>query len=150
MARIDFAFGAQDRLRTACEVVRKHHQQGRLLLIYCSQAEFLGQFDQLLWSFEPDAFIPHVDADDPLASCTPVLLTTRPPEPAMHTQADTQTVWLLNLDAACPPSAHQFERILEIVSLQQGDIEPARQRWLDYKNDGHELHAHDLSARKPT
>lgn len=150
MARVDFAFGASDRLRTTCDVVRKHYQQQRPLLIYCSQTELLAQFDQLLWSFEPDAFVPHVDADDPLASCTPVLLTTKPPEPAMHKQAETRPIWLINLDTACPPNANQFNRILEIVSLQQSDIEPARQRWLEYKNNGHELHAHDLSVRKST
>ncbi|HBT31979.1 MAG TPA: DNA polymerase III subunit chi [Pusillimonas sp.] len=150
MARVDFAFGAEDRLRTTCEVIRKHYQQQHPLLVYCSQTELLDRFDQFLWSFKPEAFIPHVDADDPLASSTPVLLTSRPPEPAMHAQSDTQPVWLLNLDTACPPNANQFNRILEIVSLQPEDIEPARQRWLHYKTDGHDLHAHDLSARKST
>ncbi|MBC7204781.1 MAG: DNA polymerase III subunit chi, partial [Pusillimonas sp.] len=77
MARIDFAFGAEDRLWTACEVVHKHYRQKRPLLVYCSQAERLNQFNQLLWSFEADAFIPHVDVTDPLASCTPVLLFLR-------------------------------------------------------------------------
>jgi DNA polymerase-3 subunit chi len=150
MARIDFAFGAEDRLRTACEVVHKHYRQKRPLLVYCSQAERLNQFNQLLWSFEADAFIPHVHVTDPLASCTPVLLTEKPPEPSMHPGFNEQSVWLINLDVACPPAAHQFERILEIVSLQQEDIEPARQRWLQYKTEGHELHAHDLSTRKST
>ncbi|MAK55027.1 MAG: DNA polymerase III subunit chi [Pusillimonas sp.] len=150
MARIDFAFGASDRLRTTCEVVRKHYQQQHPVLVYCSQAELLTRFDQLLWAFDPTAFIPHVYVHDPLASCTPVLLTTEPPEPNMHSNVGNQPVWLVNLDPDCPTTTHQFDRVLEIVSLEPNDVEPARQRWMQYKNAGHELHAHDLSTRKPT
>ena len=143
MARIDFAFGAPDRLLTACEVVAKHYLAGHPVLVYSQNAKLLERFDQLLWKFDPTAFIPHAYANDPLAAQTPVLLTGAAPEPSMASGGDA--VWLLNLDEQCPATAAQFERILEIVPLDDEAVQAARQRWKHYKAEGHALHAHDIS-----
>lgn len=140
MARIDFAFGARNRLRTACETVQKNYLAGHKLLVYTQNQPLMQRFDRLLWGFESSAFIPHVYHDDPLAAQSPVLLYTSARQPAGLTDA-----WLLNLDALCPPGAAQFTRILEIVSQEPDDIRAARQRWKAYQQEGHQLHAHDLS-----
>src|SRR3546814_16045720 len=113
MSRIDFAFGAPDRLRMACEVVRKHYVSGRPLLVYTQDTQRLARFDRLLWGFDAQAFVPHVQADDPLAGQTPVLLTASPPSPMPA--ANGLQAWLINLDLPCPPGAETFERVLEIV-----------------------------------
>lgn len=143
MSRIDFAFGAPHRLRTACEVVRKHYDAGRRVLIYTQDRQKLERFDRLLWSFDPTAFIPHVMTDDPLADQTLVQLTAS--APLAPQEADAIQPWLINLDLACPPGYEQFERVLEIVSGHDEDKLAARQRWLQYKTAGHTLHAHKLS-----
>lgn len=147
MARVDFAFGAPDRLHTACEVVRKHYLAGRPLLVYAQNAKVLNRFDRLLWSFEPDAFIPHVDVDDALAATTPVLLTSKPPMPDMHAGHTQAPVWLINLDDAIASTSDHFQRVLEIVDAKPAEVENARERWRAYKQAGHELHAHDLSVQ---
>lgn len=141
MSRIDFAFGATHRLRTACEVVRKHYLSGRKLLVYTQDSETLARFDRLLWSFDPTAFIPHVMADDPMAAHTPVRLTASPPD-----AGSGEPPWLINLDQSCPPAIDRFERVLEIVSGREEDKLAARERWRQYKAAGHALHAHDLSG----
>lgn len=143
MARVDFAFGAPHRLRKACEVVHRHYLAGRRLLIYTADARRLAHFDQLLWSFEPTAFIPHVADDDPLAEVTPVLLSQHLTLPLTQ-DSDGQPPWLLNLDLALPPQPERFKRILEIVSLHDEDRKAARERWRQYQTLGHEMHAHDL------
>lgn len=140
--RVDFAFGAADRLLKACEVTRKQVAAGRRLVVYTGNAARLAKFDRLLWQFESTAFVPHVMADDPLASCTPVLLTTRSPELALA----TDNTWLLNLDTECPPGAEHFGRILEIVSGHPDDKAAARRRWRAYQDAGHELRAFDISG----
>lgn len=148
MSRIDFAFGAPDRLRTACEVVNKHYLSGRQLVIYAQDAPLLTRFDQFLWSFDATAFVPHVDAADPLAAQTPILLTSQPPTAPTSNAINTeQAAWLINLSLECPPNAEQFERVLEIVSTDPDDVQAARQRWRQYKADGHTVLAHDISAR---
>lgn len=143
MARVDFAFGAPDRLLTACEVVAKHYLANHPVVVYSQNARLLERFDQLLWKFEPTAFVPHTYADDPLAAQTPVLLTSAAPQPSMASGDDA--AWLLNLDEQCPATAGQFERILEIVPLDDDEVRAARQRWKHYKAEGHTLHAHNLS-----
>ncbi|AYN21481.1 DNA polymerase III subunit chi [Alcaligenes aquatilis] len=140
MSRVDFAFGAPDRLRMACEVVRKHYEAGRQVVVYLSDARQLARFDRLLWGFESTAFVPHVGVEDPLAATTPVLLTSAAPVPT-----DEQS-WLLNLDAQCPPGFEQFPRILEIVSEREADRTQARERWRVYQTQGCQVHAHKLGA----
>uniref|UniRef100_UPI00333E44FE DNA polymerase III subunit chi n=1 Tax=Castellaniella defragrans TaxID=75697 RepID=UPI00333E44FE len=145
MSRIDFAFGAEDRLRMACQTAARHAGAGRRLLVYCTDARRMRRFDALLWSFEPASFITHALIGEPLAAEAAVLL-------AADTQALDEAAhdgWLLNLDLECPPGAARFERILEIVSGHDADIAAARRRWQAYKAAGHELHAHDLAAGNP-
>lgn len=146
MARIDFAFGASDRLRMACQVVRKHYLAGRRLVVYTQDAQRLNKFDQLLWSFEPTAFVPHVMADDPLAAQTAVVLTSALPL-SFADEHSTLPTWLVNLDMHCPPSIEAYDRVLEIVSGHDQDKLAARERWRNYQAEGHDLHAHDVSTR---
>jgi len=157
VTRVDFAFGAPDRLRMACEVVRKHYTAGRRLVVYTRDADRLAKFDRLLWGFEATAFVPHVMAEDPMAPATPVILTediaalpcdAAPAEAGSASQA-ASTSWLVNLDLQCPPGTVQFDRILEIVSNHEADKNAARERWRQYQAEGHAVHAHDVSGRAP-
>ncbi|MGZ0843332.1 DNA polymerase III subunit chi, partial [Klebsiella pneumoniae subsp. pneumoniae] len=50
MTRIDFAFGAPDRLRMACQVVRKRYLAGQRLVVYCTEGSRLAAFDRMLWA----------------------------------------------------------------------------------------------------
>lgn len=139
--RVDFAFGAPNRLRTACDVVRKQYLAGRQLVIYQSDPRELQRFDRMLWGFEPTAYIPHVMIDDPLANQTPILLCEHAEALAHHNAPDT---WLINLDKKGPPLPSSFHRILEIVSTQESDRQLARQRWRQYQEQGYQVNAHHL------
>ncbi|CCH04491.1 MULTISPECIES: DNA polymerase III subunit chi [Achromobacter] len=150
MTRIDFAFGAPDRLRMACQVVRKRYLAGQRLVVYCKEGSRLAAFDRMLWAFDDTSFVPHVLANDPLAAETPVILTAGDPwQAAQAAVADGQPQpWLLNLDDACPPGFDAFERLLEIVSDDPDDKQAARQRWRAYQGAGHTPQSHDLSQRQ--
>ncbi|AZV94607.1 DNA polymerase III subunit chi [Kerstersia gyiorum] len=143
MARIDFAFGAADRLLVACQTVHRQYLAGRRLLVYCSDTQRLQAFDRLLWTFDDISFVPHVAINDPLAPQTPVLLTRSQPLPP----PDSAESWLINLDDGCPQEYGHYTRILEFVSGSDADRQHARLRWRRYQDDGHELKAHDLSQR---
>ncbi|CAM4143782.1 DNA polymerase III subunit chi [Kerstersia similis] len=143
MARIDFAFGAADRLLAACQTVHRQYLAGRQLLVFCSNTQRLQAFDRLLWTFDDISFVPHVAINDPLAAQTPVLLTrSQPVPPPVSTES-----WLINLDDDCPQEYGHYVRILEFVSGSDEDRQHARLRWRRYQDDGHELKAHDLSRR---
>jgi len=142
MARIDFAFGASDRLRAACDAAYKHYRKGGRLVVYCTDQTLLERFDLMLWGFEATAFVPHVLADDALAPQTPVWLSSKPIQPPA---GPGPAVWLLNLDEDCAPGAEHYERVLEIVPQDEASVQAGRKRWRQYKSQGHDLHAHDLS-----
>ena len=145
MSRIDFAFGVEHRLRTACDVVRKHYLAGRKVIVYTQDLPRLAYFDQLLWGFDNIAFVPHVSSDDPLAPDTAVILADTDPVQARE-RAAAPDAWLLNLDLECPPGADAFSRILEIVSNHDQDKAAARLRWRRYLDAGHDLHAHNVAS----
>ncbi len=142
MSRVDFAYGAAHRLRAACRTTARHVQAGHRLLVYCTDPRRLRRFDGLLWDFDPASFIPHAYAHDPLADQADVILVAD----AQALAAAPATGWLLNLDLACPPDAGQFARILEIVSGHEADREAARGRWAQYRDAGHDVRGHQLSA----
>lgn len=142
--RIDFAFGAHDRLRAACQTAYKRYLAGQRLVVYCRDGTRLSAFDRMLWAFDDTAFVPHVLATDALAPDTPVLLTAADPAGALPETQRAQA-WLLNLDDDCPPNYDAYVRLLEIVSGDPADRQAARQRWRAYQAAGHDLRSHDLS-----
>ena len=147
MARVDFAFGAPDRLRTACAATRKRYLAGETVLAYSADAQRLAAFDRLLWAFDPTSFVPHVGIDDALAGETPVVLSAAAPGIWLdRLPAGAALPWLLNLDDACPPDADRFERVMEFVASGDDDRQMARQRWRDYVAAGHDVHAHELKS----
>lgn len=145
MTRVDFAHGAPDRLKTACQVVHRHYLAGHTVVVYASDPGLLTRFDRLLWAFEPTAFVPHAMDTDDQAATSPVVLTSSTPA-QFQVSAHQTPRWLLNLDPACPPDAQAFDRVLEIVSHHDDDKACARKRWMAYREAGFELRAHQLDT----
>ncbi|MFM7009657.1 MAG: DNA polymerase III subunit chi, partial [Betaproteobacteria bacterium] len=86
---------------------------------------------------------PHVSADDPAASDTPIwLVSTDLPRALARAPAKA---WLLNLDDQCPPGIENVTRVLEIVSDEDADKAAARERWRLYQAAGHEVKSFRLS-----
>ena len=147
MTCIDFAFGAADRLRAACQLLYKHYLAGQRIVVYCSDGTRLAAFDRMLWTFDDTAFVPHVLVSSPLAAETPVVLTAAEPQAAATLFAASQSAaWLLNLDDQCPPGYHGFTHLLEIVSDDPADRQAARLRWRSYGAEGHTVQSHNLST----
>ncbi len=144
MARINFAFGATERISQACQTTLKQYLAGQKMVVYSSDISRLRQFDQKLWAVDEAAFVPHVWADDPMASQTPIVLITK--DLAQALEGMSPETWLLNLDDACPPTCGPLQRVLEIVSDEPEDKESARQRWRSYQAAGHDLKSYSLQS----
>ena len=143
MARIDFAFGATERITQACQTSLRQYLAGQTLLVYCTDAARLKAFDQKLWSVDEAAFVPHVSADDPAAPDTPIWLVAS--NLAQALARAPAKAWLLNLDDQCPPGIENVARVLEIVSDEDADKAAARERWRLYQAGGHEVKSFRLS-----
>jgi DNA polymerase-3 subunit chi len=53
---------------------------------------------------------------------------------------------LLNLRPEWPPLFSRFQRLVEIVSLEDEDRRLARERFKFYRDRGYEIRTHDLSV----
>lgn len=147
MTTIDFHFNTADRLLHACRLVRKAFHSGKVseekpLLVYCSIESRLRQFDDLLYEFSEADFIPHVDAEHPLAEESPVLLCRESYTPL----APRTPFVLINLDDEVPDFFSRFDRVFEVVGPDEDDKQRARLRYTFYRDRGYAITRHDLSA----
>lgn len=141
MTRVDFYHGTPDKLATALRLVHKAYAQRLPLWVYAPDGGMAKRFDQLLWTQPALSFVPHCEADSPLAADTPVLLARQldATAPLAHDQL------LINLDQEIPPGFARFQRVIEIVSTHDDDKAPARSRAKFYKDRGYELNWFDLA-----
>lgn len=133
MTRIDFHFNVDHRVHYACRVTRKARAAGKRVVVFARSAERLAQYDSTLWTFSALDFLPHVYVGSPLAPSTPILLALD------HAAAPASDV-LLTLDDDTPPEFAElfgrYERVIEVVSLDDADRARARARFKAYKAQG--------------
>lgn len=138
MTQIDFYTNVEDKLGTACRVAAKAYGLGKRLLVFCPNAEIAERMDRMLWTTPATGFIPHCSATDALAKETPVIIDHTGAEPICDQV-------LLNLRSEWPPFFGRFERLVEIVSLDDDDRQQGRERFKFYRDRGYELRIHDLA-----
>ena len=141
MTQIDFYTHVADKLRIACQLSTKAYARGLKITVFCPDSETAVRFDRLLWMTPPIGFIPHCAPDDPLAAETPVIVDCSG-DNLLHDEV------LLNLRAETPPFFGRFQRLIEIVSLEDDDRHAARERFRFYRERGYEIHTHDLSKTR--
>ena len=139
VTKVDFYTGSTDKLRTACQLSHKAMQNGLRVLLHT-----------------PD------EATSPTrwTSCCGI---TRP-RPLFRIAAATRRMhptcrWcsgidgatfphselLISLHAECLPFFSRFERLIEIVGLEEEDKRQGRERFKFYKDRGYEMRHFDLS-----
>jgi len=137
---IDFYFNAADRLQVACRLAAKALGEGRRMLVYAPDADLAARVDKLMWTWPATGFVPHCPADDPLAADTPVLI-------GRSDEVPPQVPLLLNLGTDCPPHFAAFERLFEVIGLDEAEREAGRARFKLYRSRGYAIAHHDLAAQ---
>ena len=138
MTQIDFYTNASDKIATACRVAAKAYGLGHRMLVFCPDAEVAARVDRLLWTTPATGFIPHCAPADALAAETPIIIDHRGETPLCDQV-------LINLRAEWPPFFARFERLVEIVTVEDNDRQAARERWKFYRDRGYEMRMHDLA-----
>ena len=141
MPRADFYLIDKPRFREeplllVCELVRKAYAAELPTLVLARDSAQAEALDDLLWSFDPDEFLPHqIAGSDEGDDDTPILIAT----PEMDVPARPL---LINLRDAAP--AGSFERVLEVVPADDSAREPLRERWKQYKAAGLDVTKYDM------
>lgn len=122
----------------ACRLVEKAFLAQHSLYIATDTDEQAAAFDQLLWQFRADSFVPHALANNtPLDETMPILIgnaqTNSPAE-----------VWV-HLSSQLPPSELHCQRLVEIIPNIPSQQEIARQRFRHYRKLGYTLQTHNVN-----
>jgi len=144
MSRVDFYLlpqsGDQSRRLFACALAQKAWKAGNRVCLLAGDRAQAGELDDLLWTFRDISFVPHALADSADAGSVPILIEWE--EAGNAGDADV----LVNLGDRMPSAANNFARIAEIVGGDADQRETARERYRQYRNQGHELYNHTIDS----
>jgi len=140
MTSIDFYTHVSDRLEVAARLVAKAYQQHGSVRVYTPDATTTDVLDRALWLRPPTSFLPHCRLASALAAETPIWVD----HVAVHTGP---AVVLINLQSTPPAFFARFERLAEIVGIEEDDVAAGRERYRYYRERGYELRTHSLEER---
>lgn len=143
MTEVAFHFNVPEKLAYACRLLRKATGMGSRIVV-TGEPDLLRALDTELWTFSAQEFIPHchaATAEAPVLAASPVVLADTP-RGTPHQQV------LVNVGGRVPEGFERFERLIEIVSQDEGDRLQARARWKHYADRGYAITRHDLAGRE--
>ena len=141
MTEIAFHFNAPDRLAYVCRLLRKAVAADAQLVVV-GPPDQLDRLDSDLWTFSATDFVPHcrAQAEPELVAASPVVLATQ-------TEGLPLRQVLVNLGVDVPAGFERFERVIEVVGLDDADRQLARTRWRHYADRGYTMTRHDLTLK---
>lgn len=142
MTEITFHVGVREKAGYACRLVRKVSASGARVVVV-SEAEMRDLLDEALWTVAPHEFLPHCrgDVTAETKALNPIILTLADDEfPLSHHEV------MVNLTQEVPPGFGSFQRLNEIIGLDESEIQAARERYKSYKSRGYALKVFDTSA----
>jgi len=96
----------------------------------------LKALDDLLWTYKPEAFLPHATARDANAAAQPVLLTTD----VSNANGAVLRIYVEGAEIELSPPAKGYERvILMFDGSNEAELDAARRQWSRLKGQGFSL-----------
>ena len=136
MTRIDFYQITGDEATFTCRLIDMVYRRGHLIYVHAAGETQAEQLDDHLWTFREDAFIPHTlqgaDVDAPIRIGFD------------HEPVEHQDV-LINLSGTIPHFFSRFDRVAEVVPVDQNRREAARKSYAYYKERGYSLNYHEIN-----
>jgi DNA polymerase III subunit chi len=140
VTRIEFYTGVAQPVAAAHKLSLKVFAANRKLRIVTANAEETEALDRLLWESPESDFVPHVRLDSPLRDDTPIIIDHTPSHEGV---ADVLISWC---DEPMSFFA-RFERLIEIVGVEEKSALAGRRRWQFYKERGYAMTHTDLAKR---
>jgi len=139
MTSIDFYTHVADRLEVAARLIAKAYRAHGSVRVLTPDPAATDALDRALWLRPPTGFLPHCRVGHKLAAETPIWIDHVDDHPG-------PAGVLINLQASPPPFFSRFERLAEIVGLEEADVAAARERYRYYRERGYELRTHKLDG----
>ncbi|WP_353979544.1 DNA polymerase III subunit chi [Salinicola endophyticus] len=141
MTKVDF-YILQDttleaRFDFACRLAETIYRKGYRLHVHTQDEAMARQFDEHLWKFRDESYVPHTVVGDDVGPVPPVSIGWQAaPEPGVQA--------LLNLHDDIPEWFSRVERVAEIINQHQDVLRTKRACWKTYKDRGYRVEAHKL------
>ncbi len=142
MTAVAFHFNAPAKLAYACRLLRKAVGAGSTIAVLADEV-MLTKLDEQLWSFSALDFVPH----GRVGRITGEQLAHTPVWLCETSEQGAGRQVLLNLTPAMPQGFEQFDRVIEVVTLDESDRLQARSRWKHYTELGIDIVRHDLKLQ---
>jgi DNA polymerase-3 subunit chi len=145
LPQVDFylleAADRHGRLVYACRLAEKAYELGHRIFVRTGGPAETAEFDDLLWKYPDDSFVPHGTwpAEPDFVTATPVLIG-RSDAPASHRDV------LINLAFDAPADFSAYARVCEIVGGDEEARQAGRDRWRLYKDAGCSAAAHHVQT----
>jgi len=115
------------------ELLEKTLERQTRAVVMTGSAERAEALTQQLWTYRPDRFLPHGNAQDGNPELQPIWLTALDERP-------NAAAFLFLTDGANSQRLDEYERVCEIFDgNDEAAVAAARQRWGAYKSAGHTL-----------
>ncbi|QYJ79753.1 DNA polymerase III subunit chi [Shewanella acanthi] len=129
-----------DMHQLACRLAEQAFSKQQMVYIHCQDKSLAFEIDELLWQFEPSAFVPHnLKGEGPMTG-SPVEIGFDRLGPNKSRQL------LINLADQVPPFAVNFGQIIDFVANDDQHKAVARERYRQYRGFGIELTTHNLAT----
>lgn len=125
----------------ACRLANKAYSNNHKVFIYLSSAGHAESIDKLLWTYADNAFVPHQihhakTNAQPNTDC-PIYLGWQNP-------SEYHNDILLNLSADIPEFYHDFQRVIEIATIDDAARTQAREHYRVYRDAQCALTTHEI------
>ena len=140
MTEISFYFNVPNREHALCQLVSKAlAKQIRMNILTGSEAA-AAALDGLLWEVPQTGFLPHCLADAAIAAESPIILDYRP-------ELLPARPLLFNWTNGLPPGFEHYQRVIEVVPIDDEARAEARGRWRAYLAQGFKPTSVDMMDR---
>ncbi len=145
MTKVDFyilkSSNEEARLHFTCRLLEKILRQGHRVLLACANKKQSKAFDDLLWTFKPESFLPHeraVDQQNTTAGDFPITINTD------NDVTDHHDV-LVNLRDEIPPYFARFKRLAQIVNQEPEILAASRRHFTFFRDHGYPVDVSKLN-----
>lgn len=128
----------QARLHFACSLAANYFRQQQKVYIFTEDQQLAHHIDELLWSFEPDSFVPHNLVGEGPKQGAPVEIGWQPPR--------GRRAVLINLAQNMPVFANQFSHVMDFVPAPEQEKQLARERFKACRQLGFQVDTHAVST----
>ena len=150
MTRVDFYIMQSstelNRDELACKLVEKAFTQNHMVTLMTRSQNHAQEIGKLLWSFKPEAFIPHeilgdVPRDNDHKNDNEA---TRRVVISLDQLSDNHHDIMINLKHGVPRQFSRFNRLIEIVNQSPDALANSRENYRFYAKRGYPIHTHKL------